>query len=385
MAIGHVAIIGAGIGGLAAAIAARRAGLKASVFEQAPRIEPLGASVTLWPNAVGCLRSLGVAEKVLSKGAAVRTSEVRSINGRVLVHVPMQPLYDEAGEIGICITRADLQGALLDELGADTVTLNCRLRSFASNAAHVELDFEDSRRSQADLVIGADGLRSTARQQLFGDGPPRYAGYGAWLGLAEIEHPELKREFGCEIYGAGERFGVIDTGRGKYYWYFVENRSVPSEKVEAGDPAVLLSKLHDWPIFTRALVEGTDSRKIQFVSFFDRSARNVWGNGRVLLLGDAIHPYVPNLGQGACQAIEDAYVLGHAFRKGLTPVELLSYYQSARVERAAMFGRDSIRMGKAAQVTNPFLRWFRDNVLRLVPGSVHAKQLKTHFALPTLS
>ena len=80
---------------------------------------------------------------------------------------------------------------------------------------------------QADLVIGADGLRSTARQ-LFGDGPPRYAGYGAWLGLAEIEHPELKGEFGCEIYGAGERFGVIDTGRGKYYWYFVGSRRVAS-------------------------------------------------------------------------------------------------------------------------------------------------------------
>ena len=120
MPIKHVAIVGAGIGGLAAALAIRQAGLSVSVYDQASRLEPLGASLTLWPNAMRCLRALGVAE--LCARARILSTEARSLRGDMLACVPMQRFYDEAGEPGICVTRADVQRVLLDALGAEHVT-----------------------------------------------------------------------------------------------------------------------------------------------------------------------------------------------------------------------------------------------------------------------
>jgi 2-polyprenyl-6-methoxyphenol hydroxylase-like FAD-dependent oxidoreductase len=382
MAIKNIVIVGAGIGGLTAAIAARRAGIAVSIFEQASQLRPQGASVTLWPNALRCLRTLGVADEVVARGAVVRATEIRSLKGKVLAHIPMQSLYDEVGDIGICVTRADLQRVLIDALGGDGVHLNAEFQSFEQHADHVAIQFKDRDEICADLLIGADGLWSVVRQQLFADGQPDYAGYGAWLGLTTVDHPDLKREFGCEIYGAGERFGIFDTGQQQFYWYFVENRERPYAKVALGEPSRLFGKLRKWPDFARALVEGTEGSAIQYASFFDRPARRAWGEGRVMLLGDAIHPYVPNLGQGACQAIEDAYVLGHELKRSLTAADLLRRYQSARAERAATMGRVSARMGRFAQARNPLIRCLRDSIIHWTPTPLHLKQFRAHFALP---
>ena len=350
MPIKHVAIVGAGIGGLAAALAIRQAGLSVSVYDQASRLEPLGASLTLWPNAMRCLRALGVAE--LCARRAILSTEARSLRGDMLACVPMQRFYDEAGEPGICVTRADVQRVLLDALGAEHVTLSRRLESLSQDAGGVALRFRDGAEARADLLIGADGLRSTVRR-LFDDGPPRYAGYGAWLGLSDTDHPRLSRESAVEIYGAGERLGVIDSGDGLYYWYFIENRAQPVDGVVHCTAGSLLPRLADWPDYARQLATSTRARSLQYLSFFHRPARRgPWGRDRALLLGDAIHPYLPNLGQGACQAIEDAHVLGIMLAQGwrISPADPLSV---ARARRTAMLGRDSVRLGRFAQAGGP--------------------------------
>ena len=182
------------------------------------------------------------------------------------------------------------------------------------------------------------------RRLLFDDGPPRYAGYGAWLGLSDTDHPRLSRESAVEIYGAGERLGVIDSGDGLYYWYFIENRAQPVDGVVHCTAGSLLPRLADWPDYARQLATSTRARSLQYLSFFHRPARRgPWGRDRALLLGDAIHPYLPNLGQGACQAIEDAHVLGIMLAQGLEDQPLLTRYQSAR--GAARPCWDAIRSG----------------------------------------
>ncbi|MBR8655684.1 FAD-dependent monooxygenase [Achromobacter sp. Marseille-Q0513] len=382
MPIKHVAIVGAGIGGLAAALAIRQAGLSVSVYDQASRLEPLGASLTLWPNAMRCLRALGVAEPLLRAGARILSTEARSLRGEMLACVPMQRFYDEAGEPGICVTRADVQRVLLDALGAEHVTLSRRLESLSQDAGGVALRFRDGAEARADLLIGADGLRSTVRRLLFDDGPPRYAGYGAWLGLSAIDHPRLARESAVEVYGAGERLGVIDSGGGLYYWYFIENRAQPVDGVVHCTSGSLLPRLVDWPDYARQLAMSTRARSLQYLSFFHRSARRgPWGQDRALLLGDAIHPYLPNLGQGACQAIEDAHVLGIMLAQGLEDQSLLTRYQSARARRTAMLGRDSVRLGRFAQVGGPTSSRLRDLALRSVPDWVHARRTRQQFGI----
>lgn len=382
MPIKHVAIVGAGIGGLAAALAIRQAGLSVSVYDQASRLEPLGASLTLWPNAMRCLRALGVAEPLLRAGARILSTEARSLRGDMLACVPMQRFYDEAGEPGICVTRADVQRVLLDALGAEHVTLSRRLESLSQDAGGVALRFRDGAEARADLLIGADGLRSTVRRLLFDDGPPRYAGYGAWLGLSDTDHPRLSRESAVEIYGAGERLGVIDSGDGLYYWYFIENRAQPVDGVVHCTAGSLLPRLADWPDYARQLATSTRARSLQYLSFFHRPARRgPWGRDRALLLGDAIHPYLPNLGQGACQAIEDAHVLGIMLAQGLEDQPLLTRYQSARARRTAMLGRDSARVGRFAQVGGPTSSRLRDLALRSVPDWVHARRTRQQFGI----
>ena len=156
MPIKHVAIVGAGIGGLAAALAIRQAGLSVSVYDQASRLEPLGASLTLWPTpCAACARWAW--PNLLRAGARILSTEARSLRGDMLACVPMQRFYDEAGEPGICVTRADVQRVLLDALGAEHVTLSRRLESLSQDAGGVALRFRDGAEARADLLIGADG------------------------------------------------------------------------------------------------------------------------------------------------------------------------------------------------------------------------------------
>ena len=168
---------------------------------------------------------------------------------------------------------------LLDALGAEHVTLSRRLESLSQDAGGVALRFRDGAEARADLLIGADGLRSTVRRLLFDDGPPRYAGYGAWLGLSDTDHPRLSRESAVEIYGAGERLGVIDSGDGLYYWYFIENRAQPVDGVVHCTAGSLLPRLADWPDYARQLATSTRARSLQYLSFFHRPARRGPGAG----------------------------------------------------------------------------------------------------------
>ena len=381
MPIKHVAIVGAGIGGLAAALAIRQAGLSVSVYDQASRLEPLGASLTLWPNAMRCLRALGVAEPA-ARGRADsvhRGALAAWRHAGLRAHATLLRRSRRAGHLRHARRRT---ARAARRAGRGTRDLSRRLESLSQDAGGVALRFRDGAEARADLLIGADGLRSTVRRLLFDDGPPRYAGYGAWLGLSDTDHPRLSRESAVEIYGAGERLGVIDSGDGLYYWYFIENRAQPVDGVVHCTAGSLLPRLADWPDYARQLATSTRARSLQYLSFFHRPARRgPWGRDRALLLGDAIHPYLPNLGQGACQAIEDAHVLGIMLAQGLEDQPLLTRYQSARARRTAMLGRDSVRLGRFAQAGGPTSSRLRDLALRSVPDWVHARRTRQQFGI----
>ena len=278
MPIKHVAIVGAGIGGLAAALAIRQAGLSVSVYDQASRLEPLGASLTLWPNAMRCLRALGVAEPA-ARGRADsvhRGALAAWRHAGLRAHATLLRRSRRAGHLRHARRRT---ARAARRAGRGTRDLSRRLESLSQDAGGVALRFRDGAEARADLLIGADGLRSTVRRLLFDDGPPRYAGYGAWLGLSDTDHPRLSRESAVEIYGAGERLGVIDSGDGLYYWYFIENRAQPVDGVVHCTAGSLLPRLADWPDYARQLATSTRARSLQYLSFFHRPARRGPGAG----------------------------------------------------------------------------------------------------------
>ncbi len=378
----RVMIAGGGVGGLSAGIALQRAGLQVKIFEQADKISPLGGSLSLFSNAIACLRKLGVADQMVAQGSVINSIQMRAkSSGKILANAPLNALHSELGEVSVCITRSVLQSILLREFGESNFNLDAKLYAFEHAADGVRAFFTNGRVETADILIGADGLNSATRQQLFNDGPPRYSGYGAWLCVADFPHKKIPSDVVSETWGRGERFGVVPSGRDKVAWFFIENRAVPYPAGLNGGKIELLDKLCSWPSLMQELVDASEDENIVRVSFFDRPVCEKWGANRVLLLGDAIHPFVPNLGQGACQAIEDAVALGEAVTHNLDFADIQTAYECARLSRATMISRQASRISIYAQTENLLFCWLRDRFVSLIPTSLHIRQARQYMTL----
>lgn len=356
-----VLIAGGGIGGLSAAVALQRAGVPVEVFEQAPRLEEVGAGVSLWPNAMRALASLGLGDAVLGDHTAIESIVIRRADGVPLLRLLEPGRYPEPG---ICVHRAHLQGTLAAALPVDRLHLDRRLVDFRPDGSGVSATFHDGSTARGALLIGCDGIDSTVRARLHGDSPPRSRGYEIWRAVAdfELEPPLLHQS--TEWWGAGRRFGILPGEPGRVYWYATHT----TPRSTAGDGGSRVETLfHGWPSPVPDLIDGTDPRRRVRTEAQDRPVPRVWGSGRVTLLGDAAHPMTPNMGQGACTAIEDAVVLARCIASVGSSPPALRRYERLRSPRTRWIVRQSHRIGRVGQFTNPALVAIRDRVMRLIP------------------
>lgn len=344
-------IIGGGIGGLAAAVALRKVGVESRVVEQAAAIREAGAGLSLWPNAIVSLRELGVEEKVTASGSVVETIRSRTSSGRAISATGLAELSREAGAPCICIHRAVLQRILLGELPADSVRTGARCVSFEGSTAILE----DGTRVEADLLVGADGISSVIRSRLHGEEKPRYAGYTCWRGIC-FDAGMLPAGLALLALGPGSQFGAWPCGEGQLYWFLTRN--APEGTAFTKPDAMAL--VRDWAAPVPQIVEGTPENAILLNGIVDRKPLGWWGRGPVTLLGDAAHPSTPNLGQGACQALEDAVTLADAVRRYQSMEEALRAYERVRIPRTTAIVNDSRRAGQALQTERPALASLRD-------------------------
>ncbi|HJZ93539.1 MAG TPA: FAD-dependent monooxygenase [Gemmataceae bacterium] len=364
----RVLVIGGGIGGLAAAIALRRAGLEVSVFERAPELREVGAGLTLWTNAVKALRQLGVGPGVESLAAPLATSEIYTWNGKPIGTLDLGALSAQLGAPTIGIHRADLQSALAAHLPSGVVHLGMTCEGYVQDAGGVTARFAGGREERGDLLIGADGLLSAIRRQLLNDGPPRYAGYTGWRGVGHIDHPAVPVGKTLLFVGRGSQAGLLPIGRGRVYWFATANVPAGGADPPGGRKTSLLERFADWYSPVPAFIGGTDESAILRNDIVDRPPVRTWGDGRLTLLGDAAHPTTPNLGQGACQAIEDAVVLAKALRELGDPVAGLRAYEDRRRDRTAMITKRSWQLGKMLTWESKFGNWLRDTMFRRSRG-----------------
>jgi 2-polyprenyl-6-methoxyphenol hydroxylase-like FAD-dependent oxidoreductase len=378
-------VIGGGIGGLSAAIALRRAGFQVEVYERAAQLHPVGAGITIQPNAVLALRKLGLGEGVERAGAALRAGGLLRADGSAITRLRPEfgaRLVREVGAGIVGIHRATLQAILLDALGSDALQLGRACSGFTANGAQVIAEFADGSRREADVLIGADGLHSALRAQLLADGEPSYAGYTSWRGVTS-ERCGLPDDFGGELWGRGQRFGGCCIDGGRFYWFAVAN--APAGEREA-DPAEtkrrLLERFGSWGSPVPELLRSTPPSAILRTDICDRAPSARWGEGRVTLLGDAAHPMTPNLGQGACQAIEDAVALAEEL-SGATSVEAgLRAYEARRLARANAVVTAARRIGAIAQWQNPIACALRNTLFGVLPSAVTERQLLDSWKLP---
>jgi len=362
-----VLIAGGGIGGLTLAIALRQRGLEAAVFESAPAIEPVGAGIGLWPNAMKVLKGLGIGDAVVAAGLRIERGQLRNVDGSMIVDGDQRWLEDESGAPLIALHRADLQSILTSALPPDVVRLGSRLTGFDQNTPAVRARFADGFEAEGDVLIGVDGLHSAVRASLRPDVIPRYAGHVAWRGVVE-NADGLGVDATSETWGAGERFGIVPIGHRRIYWFATANRPRGIKHDPSERRRDLLDRFGAWHQPIRDLIERTPADRILENDVEDLKPFRGWSRGRVALLGDAAHATTPNLGQGACMAIESAVVLAdHLSSASGSIATKLEAYERDRFRRTAWITKRSLIVGQVAQWSHPLLLAIRRTGLRLSP------------------
>jgi 2-polyprenyl-6-methoxyphenol hydroxylase-like FAD-dependent oxidoreductase len=371
-------IVGGGIGGLAAAACLRVRGVEADVFERTAELREVGAALALWPNATRVLKQIGVLEELQRRSHVPPVGALRAADGRVLKNM----VALEAEVPTVFAHRADVHRALLSVIPHERVHLNKTCTSVQRNGDHIRAVFADGTHSEwADGLIGADGIRSVLREMSLKDGLPTYRGYVAWRGVAMFDPAE---EVVGETWGRGQRFGFIPLGGGRVGWWATSNKPGKLGVETCGKSREewkkeLLERFGDWHPPIAKLLEATPESVILCNAILDREPPRPpkpWGDGPMTLLGDAAHPTTPNLGQGACMAIEDAAVLAQALAAIPDPTAAFRVYEKTRFERTAFIVRESLKFGRIGQWQNGLACAVRNVLLRISPGSKLYRQFR---------
>ena len=364
-------IIGGGIGGITAAIALKRTGLDVTVYERAEELREVGSGLPLWTHALRALHELGLTDELEKSGVQVRSVHVTTWNGDILTDTSNDKQLKKLGTITIIVHRAELLALLLKTLGEENVYLGMNCVGFTQNADGVTANFANGQKVQGDVLIGADGIHSIIRTQLFGIIKPKYVGYTCWRGLAHTTRTGLE----TWAWGKGCQFGITPMSQGRAYWFIQKYAPEGAEDNSGERKNGLLELFHDWHDPIPAVIEATAETDILRNDIYELQHLHHWSQGRVTLLGDAAHAMTPNLGQGACQAIEDAIALADCL-KGTTNVAVaLKDYEKRRIVRTNRTTRLAHFIGQAVQWESPILSVPRNNILKNMPVSMAIKQL----------
>ena len=359
----NIGIVGAGIGGLTAALALQRAGFRVTVFEQAPHLGEVGAGISLSPTAVHGLNSLGMHDVLEAKAYKPEDQCVRHYKtAQPLVWINRgRELLEKYGERYYLIHRADLHDALAVRIRANNsgaVVLNKRCTSVSQSTGKVTVGFADGQSAEVDVLIGADGSRSAVRLAVFGALEPQYTGYIAWRGLVPMERvPKAILDPPSGIFvGPGHLVNryPVQNWQQLNYVAFAERKEWAEEGWSIRSTVEeLLNEFKDWHPDVQRFMAETPPQLLYKWGLFDREPLKTWVEGNIALLGDAAHPVLPFLGHGAVLAIEDGVVLARAFQEAPSVGAALERYQRARWERAAFVVIESRKAGKTFHAADP--------------------------------
>jgi salicylate hydroxylase len=342
MAALRVAIVGGGIGGLAAAVALRQRGIDAHIYEQAAALTEVGAGLTLQPNGVRMLRRLGLDAELVRCGARWTDPQFRHPDGRLIA--PMWPA-GRAAQIEIYgIHRADLLDMLAARVPPDVVHTDHHCVGFAQDERTAVMSFANGARVSADVVVGADGIHSTLQGYVTPPSAPLPSGSVAYRGVVSAASVAWPSGAMRNWLGPGKHFLVYPVRAGRLINYvgFVPTHAQAKESWSApGDPAALARDFAGWDPLVEAIIAQVQT--CFWWGLYDREPLPRWTTGRLTLLGDAAHPMLPHVGQGANQAIEDGVALATILSEAdpESAPAALQVYETVRRERTARVQRSA--------------------------------------------
>jgi 2-polyprenyl-6-methoxyphenol hydroxylase-like FAD-dependent oxidoreductase len=317
--------------------------------------------MSLWPNATRILESLGVLGPVIARGDPVTHFNLMRPDGRIISGIPMGGFATPA----LCIHRADLHRVLREALPESCLEANQRVQSFSQDRDRVTVNTATGRSHDADGLIGADGIHSAIRAQLHGALNPTHRGYCIWRGIAPAIPGGVPGHI-SETWGWGRRFGILPIGQGRVCWYATRNAEPAEGDAPCGRKAEVQALFRDWHPPIPGLIAATEPGDILRNDARDRPPLRLWGDRRVTLLGDAAHPITPNVGQGACMAIEDAACLARSVLRISSVDAALRDYEASRRSRTARVARQSRFIGAIGQWEHPWVVRGRNLVTRIV-------------------
>lgn len=367
-------VVGAGIGGLTMALILRQLGCRVEVYESAPEIRPVGAGIVMANNAMQVFEKAGIRHLIEKAGNKVSAMYITDEKLVPLSVVDLAGYEKKYGVYNVAVHRADVQNILASELGFENISLSKRLVSVDKREKNMLLAFEDGMVKESRILLGADGIRSVVRERLFPPSRLRNSRQICWRGVCRVSVPEEYYDRAYEIWGQGKRFGFVKINEREIYWYAVLNQGL------AGIPD-WQDRFRDFHPIVRQIIHDTPPERIFKSEILDLNPVRQWQNGNACLIGDAAHAATPNMGQGACQAVEDAYTIGRLLERGLPVEEVFRSYEKIRMPKAHTIVRRSRMIGKVSQWENKMLIKVRNTLMRNMPASAMNRQFDSIFDL----
>jgi 2-polyprenyl-6-methoxyphenol hydroxylase-like FAD-dependent oxidoreductase len=375
-------IVGAGIGGLAAAAGLKKAGLEVEIYERASELREVGAALSLMPNALNALARIGVKPEFAGRSVVFEALHFLTKTGLPIRTIDFGFSARRAGQPCLAIHRASLQQALLEQVEGCKLELGAVATGYSRDGAGVVVHFKDGREVRADVLIGADGFNSAIRAAIAGPARPTDWNYIIWRATPVFRHPKVTPAYAAHYWGRGQRFAIADIGQGRVYWWGTKNMPA-SEALDWREGKSGIRRLYSgWAEEIHSVLDATPEQEITSLPAQDRPFLERWGLGPVTLLGDAAHPMLTSLGQGACIAIEDGAVLAHCLATISDPHAALRMYEDRRRERARGMVEASRALSRIEQLENPLQVAARNLYFRFVPERTFTRQNELALTFP---
>jgi 2-polyprenyl-6-methoxyphenol hydroxylase-like FAD-dependent oxidoreductase len=362
----RVIVIGGGIGGAATALALHRAGIDAVVYERTKNLREVGAGIALWANATYILQKLGLLEEAIRVGYITTNYQFNSQQGHQLVDVPVNSFELPV----VAIHRAELHQLLWRDLPKEKLFLGETFDRFEQDKNQVRAYFASGLRVEGNALIGADGLRSRVRAILLGDRSPTYRNYKTWRGLTDFVPSGYRPGYIQEFLGGGKAFGFMMLGKGRMYWYAAVTAPEAQPDAEIGRKKELKIIFQDWFSSIPELIGATNEADILTTDLYDRLPTQPWSQQNITLLGDAAHPMLPTMGQGACTALEDAYVVAKCLKEKTDPVAAFQQYEFLRYPRTKLIVEQSLQSSRMGEFKHPIAVGFRNTFMKFMGSAI---------------
>lgn len=359
----HVTILGGGIGGLTLGVALERNGVDYDIYERTAQYRPTGAGIILRSNAMQVYERLGLARRLREMGTTIEGTRTYSESGKILSD---EDFSEQAGaddrQVDAGVHRAKLQQLLLDHNDAAAIHMGKECETVIENDDAVRVAFTDGTTIETDVLIGADGSFSVVREQVFNEVPVRYTNQVGHRGIPDVDVVHKNRL--TQAWGKGVSLGIVPLAEREVYWFAVLNAEPHQEYDPREVKATVHEKAEALPDPFATLVAQTDPESILSYDYLDLPPLESWSIDRVAIMGDAAHSMTPFIGQGGCQAIEDAYVLGQVLAEHATPARAFDEYEAIRMEKANKIVEASSNIGANATLTSYPRRKLRNLVFK---------------------